>query len=414
MKITTPGSEHLFKTPISIAILRREINSSKILHPLILSKTVVGEGGERSVKLCYNTRDGKYVVRKKIKPNEQAVLEHIQNNPCRGLSPPLYFRNQDNSKKAQVIEPLYEGTLATLLQKKTSLDLSQKIDLMIDLLTGLQGLHGMKSTVKINTNEESGEQKSFETDFFLFHADIKPSNVLVDNTSAGWKAFLSDFGFCNNPLISGGTLAYRSPESLRLAKKLESTSIENRDDLVFNHNIQYGQLSDYWSLGLVFVAIMTSQLGKNEVPPLPSLQACLDTAKKETIRHTINHFSPLSSALAFREAVTWYVQDPADKILTNPPKQPLTEEKKSEVQTFYNEHFLNLGRDKVAALTQKQIDTDLKTLRLGQAQTAAEDSIWDLIGEMLQVAPSKRITSVKALQKLTSLNTSASAARAVI
>lgn len=89
------------------------------------------------------------------------------------------------------------GTLRSLMAEEGRLSLSQSLKLILDVLAGLEHAHAQQ----------------------IVHCDIKPENILLSVTAAGWTARISDFGIArltqelNDPRFNNtGSPAYMAPE----------------------------------------------------------------------------------------------------------------------------------------------------------------------------------------------------------
>ncbi|MBD1851159.1 protein kinase [Leptolyngbya sp. FACHB-711] len=91
------------------------------------------------------------------------------------------------------------GTLRSLIAEEGGLSFSQSLKLVIDILAGLEHAHARQ----------------------IVHCDIKPENILLNVTSIGWTARISDFGIArlNQELddhrlsnTNSGSPAYMAPE----------------------------------------------------------------------------------------------------------------------------------------------------------------------------------------------------------
>jgi serine/threonine protein kinase len=119
------------------------------------------------------------------------------------------------------IAPFFEdGSLAHLIQRNGPLKLSSAESILRQLVEGLAALH------------RAGIQ----------HRDLKPSNILIKNQSS-LEIVLADFGSSALATITlltqvRTTLAYAAPETL---------------------TGMYSRASDYWSLGIIVVEMLTGQ-----------------------------------------------------------------------------------------------------------------------------------------------------------
>lgn len=105
------------------------------------------------------------------------TLQHPNIVPCRALEHTMNGRYL-------VMDYCEGGTLRDLLEQQRPMRLKESIHLMIGVLMGLQYAH------------ERG----------VIHCDIKPENILLSLSSAGWLPRLSDFGVARRLPESGNTV----------------------------------------------------------------------------------------------------------------------------------------------------------------------------------------------------------------
>lgn len=117
-------------------------------------------------------------------------LEHPNIVTCRAL--------EHTSKGRYLVMDYCEaGTLRQLIEGEMPLPLTQKIELVLALLAGLQHAHSRA----------------------IIHCDIKPENILLSLGPNGWCPRISDFGIArlaqgetNDPSGNTGSPAYMAPE----------------------------------------------------------------------------------------------------------------------------------------------------------------------------------------------------------
>jgi len=265
------GSVKEVKIPFKFAFAS---NKSGLTGIILKTKKIVGEGGERQVKLCFEMLKGEYLARKPVAPLEHILMESFQNSPTRGI-PHIY-----SLAEKSVTETLYAGSLSILFGTVFFDNLMQRVSLLGDLLSGLASLHGL--TLK----------RDNQRDVKVFHFDIKPANILVRQNPKNkmWEAVLSDFGFSGNPTVSGGSIGYKAPEEVKLELQLDplDTGIKDRDPVVEN-NLKYGQAMDIWSMGLVATILLTGRVSERinpaVFPPIPCFEDCFFNTSKPRKDH---------------------------------------------------------------------------------------------------------------------------------
>ncbi len=207
---------------------------------------LLGKGGQGSVFLCRNTEKSNalYALKRIIVPfnnnqgpermiandmsafNEVLVTQAVLDHPNVLKTEKFFMEMNRGDLHLNIVMPYCsEGDLERYLrsrrQKMSELDL---VSLMIQILCGVAYIHSRN----------------------VIHRDIKPSNVLcahkVGSDSVVLK--LADFGLAKNTTASEaktvcGTLVYASPE-------------------VYN-NESYNCKADIWSLGVLFVWLMTGR-----------------------------------------------------------------------------------------------------------------------------------------------------------
>ncbi|WP_141712730.1 serine/threonine-protein kinase [Cyanobacterium sp. IPPAS B-1200] len=120
-------------------------------------------------------------------------LDHQNIIRCQGL---------EHSKKHRFLVTEYcdSGTLRDFIDSSISLNIEQKLKIIIDILSGLSSVH-LKG---------------------IIHRDLKPENILLTVSPNGWVAKISDFGVAKiesedkgndtNSLGDTGSPAYMAPE----------------------------------------------------------------------------------------------------------------------------------------------------------------------------------------------------------
>ena len=181
---------------------------------------LAGDQGAESDLYLVRSPDGQKCVLKLYRSGMQpatAVKEmHLHH---RRIASPLLTGTWNG--RPYEIAPFFErGSLAHLIQRNGSLKLSSAELILRQLVQGLAALH------------RAGIQ----------HRDLKPSNILIES-EIPLEVVLTDFGssaLATMTLLTQvrTTLAYAAPETL---------------------TGMYSRASDYWSLGIVMIEILTGQ-----------------------------------------------------------------------------------------------------------------------------------------------------------
>lgn len=99
----------------------------------------------------------------------------------------------------------------------------------------------------------------------MFHADIKPENVLVHCKEGKWRAELIDFGLsAAHPTAFVISLGYTPPEFIRFYIKTRPLGVDHAGYFedpfeIADFNIQHGQGRDVWSIGLVILSLLAER-----------------------------------------------------------------------------------------------------------------------------------------------------------
>lgn len=279
--------------PISLSCFRKKIDLSFCV--LLFPKTVFASGGERKIRWAYDLTKGTFLLKKRITGLfEKQLLNYlIPLRAQRGIQTTITWRDltdKQNKTKEQIIEPVRDGTLTTLLGTAPLANFNVKYELIMDLLDDLNDLHHARlSGVTINTVTPPQELS-----YTAFHTDIKPLNILTSFQNGKWRAELCDFGVATaHPVSFCISTGFTPPEYIRFYKKERPLGIQKNwfgiSDLQIAHfNIKHGQGRDVWSMGLsiltlivereeqvMFENVLENTIGKFTIPPLPCLKAIL-------------------------------------------------------------------------------------------------------------------------------------------
>ena len=162
---------------------------------------LVGRGQFGKV-LCARHRDtGRLVALKELEPQRFPTskllrelrfllsLQHENIVRCESLI-------HHNSYRYLVMDYCEGGTLRDLMNNRVPLSVGQIVRLMLDVLRGLEHAHAQE----------------------IIHCDIKPENILLHVTEAGWLAKISDFGIAKvsqeiaTDTTNTGSPGYMAPE----------------------------------------------------------------------------------------------------------------------------------------------------------------------------------------------------------
>ena len=164
---------------------------------------LIGRGQFGRVFVAVERKTGRLVALKELNPkrlstndflrelNFLVTLNHENIVSCQALE---HYQNS----RYLVMDYCEGGTLRNLLNSSLRLTLNQSLELIIDILRGLQFAH----------------------DRGIIHRDIKPENILLKIKDLTWTAHISDFGIAKlyreiNPQVNmgdTGSPAYMSPE----------------------------------------------------------------------------------------------------------------------------------------------------------------------------------------------------------
>jgi serine/threonine protein kinase len=199
----------------------------------------LGEGGFGSVFKAYDTHHDRWVALKisKVNPGlenirlkrEVEMVAELPSHPNIAHYENCFtFTSIDGVYDFGILQYYEQGNLAQLL-KKSGLSLSQKQNVLTQILSGIEFLHNNS----------------------IIHRDLKPQNILVVKRKNEYVPKITDFGISkqldvnrssifSNSIAGAGTLAYSSPEQL--------------GELTIRKN------ADLWSFGVVAYQTFTGSL----------------------------------------------------------------------------------------------------------------------------------------------------------
>jgi len=199
----------------------------------------LGEGGFGSVFKAYDNHRDRWVALKIAKVNPQyenirlrkevEMVAKLPSHPNIAYYEECYtFPQRDGEYDFGILQYYEEGNLMQLLKNNT-LQLSQKISLLSQILDGIAFLHN------------NG----------IIHRDLKPQNILIVRRGNEYIPKITDFGISkqldinkssifSNSIAGAGTLAYASPEQLGEREIRKNT--------------------DLWSFGVIAFQTLTGKL----------------------------------------------------------------------------------------------------------------------------------------------------------
>jgi serine/threonine protein kinase len=164
----------------------------------------VGQGQFGQVFCASDRETGQLVAMKRLEPlrfpthrflRELAVLVRLQHPNIVGLHGLEYTA----AGRYLVIDYCQGGTLRSLMESKLDLSLAQRLQIVRDILLGLEHIHQNR----------------------IIHCDLKPENILLKVIAQGWSAQIADFGIAHFQEATGrqdpssgntGSPAYMAPE----------------------------------------------------------------------------------------------------------------------------------------------------------------------------------------------------------
>lgn len=340
--------------PISLEVVYQD---GQLQDILLITKLIIGKGAETNVRLCFSLSQGIQLVRKNCFGRlQRQLLEYFRDAQPPGIIPIYNIRESQGpeGRKVQSLEHFWLGNLREFITNQPMPTFEDRLRLAMDILRGAQAIH------RVTCDKYTLSDQTAISPFRMFHLDISPSNILLNQDEettdpetgspiAGRPkdAVLTDFG-CANPENVGGTPGFKSPQLIHLCRNYQRMGRRQ----IIDYNIRYGQSSDVWSIGLVFVALLTWQVDPLGGPPLPCIE---DSLKKSRVS--------------------------GDSVATD---------------------------SNIALLRQNEIDEDL--IRLKQKCIIQEQSVkrkvamtnlWDgVIAPMVRIEPEERITIPGAIDRL--------------
>lgn len=263
-----PKAEYMPDLPISLCFLYDP--QHRVKHIILLLNKKRGKqytgGGQRVPKLAFDLMTGMYCVKKIQTQLEATLIDHLQHNPQENLVEVLGTRLIKG--KPQYFEKAYDCDLQKWISNPRLNGYHNKLLMMRKLLIALQNFQ--LRIVKRTYGDETVEHYSF-------HNDLKPTNILVNEAN---EVVITDFGLSNVLNKIGYSPYYAHPMKLMM---FDWTSQQRRD-----YHVKYGRKMDIWSLGIVFVVILTNKLADFGLPPLPFLDDLFNNKKARSLKKVVN------------------------------------------------------------------------------------------------------------------------------
>lgn len=221
---------------------------------IIKTPEKIGSGGERKVMRAFDLLSGEELVSKPFtsNPREKQVIQYIHENQLPGFVPFIEVRNNRFYEKRCLPLDSYFSASAPL-----------RFKLIHQLLSAVKTLHGLHISLSYSFEDRYSRIMTTRNldKVAVFHADIKPANILVFTDSKNnHNACLSDFGSVCAVASNGYTKFFRSPERTAFIEnevyKLGEVSRLITTDHIVEHNLTFGQSNDVWSLGLVLLTLL--------------------------------------------------------------------------------------------------------------------------------------------------------------
>lgn len=191
---------------------------------------LIGEGQFGRVFLGINRQTGELFALKELNQNKISTKKFLREiEILLTLNHPNIISFQgiehQEGKRYLITEYCEGGTLRELIDSQFELNLKQKLELVIDILNGLNHIHY----------------------YNIIHRDLKPENILLTLISHGWRAKITDFGVAktqkdgdrqNTSLGDTGSPAYMAPEQFYS---------------------KYSYTSDIYSIGIILYELLLGE-----------------------------------------------------------------------------------------------------------------------------------------------------------
>lgn len=257
--------DNILELPISLCFLYDE--KKQIKHIILLLNKSRGKqfiGGQRQPKLAYDLFTGMYCIKKQQSHQEGTIVDYLERKPQEHLVKILGKRELKG--KTQYFETAYDGTLHTWVTKPRLHGYHNKLLIMRKLLLALHNFEKIKIS-RIHQDVIFNHSS--------FHNDVKLENILVNNDN---DVALTDFGLSNILHNLGCSPYYAHPIKI-LMIKWSSTDLAQ-------YQARLGGRLDMWSLGIVFVVILTNRVNEKRLPTLTFLDDLFNRRKEVKVAVT--------------------------------------------------------------------------------------------------------------------------------
>lgn len=250
--------ERIVELPISLCFLYD--SEKRVKHILLLLNKAHGkywEGGQRKPKLVYDLLTGMFCIKKHLQNEEDIIVDHLHKHPQDYIVNILGTRIING--KRQYFEKAFDGTLKGWINTLRLQGSHNKLLTIRKLLVAFRNFHQLQVTKAFN-------DISFE--HHSFHNDVKIDNILVNE---GNDVALTDFGMANILPHVAYSPYYAHPIKITM----KGWNARERADYMS----RLGTKLDMWSLGIVFVVILTNRLTDRGVPELSFMDDIYDRKK---------------------------------------------------------------------------------------------------------------------------------------
>jgi len=229
----------------------------------VIMKTneVIGKGGQRKVLQAYDLLSGRQLVSKPfVSDMERLLVRSFYQKRIAGVVP--YFAGTDKRFYEMKCEPLSHFLTQPITVRKK---------MALDLISALNSIHDC-FFADCDAPCSDGVRVSIPR-LPHYHGDIKFPNILVcENASGNPEAVLADFGGAVAVSKFQYSLFFRSPELTRFIENkvyfFGKPSSFLRERQIIEHNVNFGQSNDVWSLGLALLSLLSGKTLKGFEPAI--------------------------------------------------------------------------------------------------------------------------------------------------